>query len=139
MASLNFKHFNKILAHIRGDLKRLWMPEFGIKKGTGAAEATAIKGFPLCGTAACFAGWSRLLSIPKKDWKNEFNEYGELQNVSFASEGIRLGLTEEEAYKLFDGAYGTRRQQFETVKIRLRNLITARVAAGELTAKKIKL
>jgi hypothetical protein len=139
MAELNVKHFNKILAHIRGDLKRLWMPWFGVRKGTEMALSEGLKNrdFARCGTACCFAGWSELLATPRKDWKKLFSEDGDL-SIDSSIEGERLGLTEDEYSILFRSVNGSRRKQFDAVRERLRGIIANRVAQGEVGAKKIR-
>jgi hypothetical protein len=142
LPELNVKHINKIIRHIKGDLRRLWMP-FWWAYQKGAIEGPET--YAPCNTAACFAGWSLLLSMPRKDWAKHFDKDGELKNRPYDydydnTEGRRLGLTTEEAWMLFDGDAGdTRRQQWATVKGRLKEIIKDRVARGELSAKKIRL
>lgn len=134
---LNVKHINKILDHIRGDLNRLWMPWFGVQEGTPAGLYEEIDKFADCGTACCFAGWSLLLSMPKSKWSKQFSRKGDL-DIDSQKEAERLGLTEKESSNLFAAAFGSRKQQFEQVKKRLRSIIAHRVAVGETSARKIR-
>jgi uncharacterized DUF497 family protein len=136
---LNVKHINKILAHIRGDVRRLYMPLWGITKKSENVKDYGIN-FAKCGTACCFAGWSHLLSMPKKDWSKAFVDDGRLLPMVKDEEAERMGLTLAEASMLFwgGGTGVTPEQQFNTVKSRLRTIIQMRVANGELSAKKIR-
>jgi|ERR1700691_787588 len=137
MSELNVKHINKILGHIQADIRRLWMPWWGVKKGAECVEQAGKElQFAACGTAACFAGWSKLLSMPKKERDGQFYSKGYLC-VSGKLEAERLGLDDSERF-LFTEADGTQREQFNEVKKRLRMIIAGRVARGELSAKKIR-
>jgi len=135
---LNVKHINKVLAFIREDLKRLNMPSWGITKNSLAGER--ILGyqpnfFPECGTVACFAGWSKLLTIPQEKWKEQFNSDGWLDSSSL-EEAARLGLTKEEQ-SLFAEVHGTKEKQLQEVERRLCHIVKNRVAAGEESAREI--
>jgi hypothetical protein len=144
MPKLNVKHINKILAYIREDLDRFYMPTWGVKGGSRAAavisdieRATRKEKlhFPACGTVACFAGWSKLLSVPEANWDGMFDRYGELE-INWREEVERLGLTEDES-TLFGSVRGTREQQLRVVEKRLCAIAKARVALGEEEAKGI--
>lgn len=149
LPKLNVRHINKIVKHIAGNVKRLYMPTWGVQKGSEVARERELKDsrFPECGTVACFAGWSKLLSIPKKEWKSIFTDTGAMEVIEdsdfgasiVAEETQRLGLTKGEAADLFDSAYGSPSIQFTAVKQRLRCLIAARVDLGDKSAKRIKL
>jgi len=135
---LNVTHINKVLKHIEGDVRRLNMPLWGVLKGTPSAEdVRAPSSYAKCGTACCFAGWSHLLSVPRKKWKAEFGPTGEL-DISRWKETEKLGLTYAEANRLFAPVTGTPEEQFDVLKERLRELVDDRLSDGELGAKEIR-
>lgn len=138
IAKLNVKLINRILAHIQADVRRLHMPHWGIKKGSRFArlEGLKAKNFAECNTAACFAGWSKLLSTRQKRWPSLFRRNGTL-DIDPDTEIKRLGITQGESF-LFQCVHGTPAEQLEVVKDRLRHIVKNRIAAGDNDAKKIK-
>jgi hypothetical protein len=138
LPKLNVKHINKILAHIREDVKRLHMPRWGVKKQSQAAKVSGLRvaRFPSCGTVACFAGWSLLLATPRKEWKSLFTSIGSL-DIDAVKEVRRLGLSPGES-SLFASCDGTAKEQLTIVEDRLRAIVRERVLLGDNSAKEIK-
>lgn len=78
-------------------------------------------GYPECGTRACFAGWCVLLQLPKKEWA--YAAY-KLDILRVATQ--LCGFTEDEAYSVFDAAYGTFTQQLRELKSRINDVLAER-------------
>lgn len=141
MPPLNVDHLNLIIEHIKSDLNRLWMPAIGVKKGSRIATTERAEGlteFGECGYACCLCGWSKLLATPRDAWESEWAR-GEHLQASPVMEGARLGLSELETARLFASASGTRAEQWNEVRRRLENIVQHRVAAGEESAKGVRI
>jgi hypothetical protein len=138
---LNWKYINKILKHIHKEPKRLWMGIEGAKEGKYTFDNISFfpppKGsFPACGMQACFYGWSKILrtKFPK------FNSCGELK-INNEKESKLLGFTPEEQEAVYyTGAEKTDRElQRLLLKYSLSEIVAARIASGEKSAKRIRL
>ena len=87
-----------------------------------------------CGTSGCFAGWACMLSTPIDEWREAFGLMCNVgpravANYDFSeSAQEKLGLTDVEAGYLFDGHNGSKREQLEAIKGRVRVIREARAA-----------
>jgi hypothetical protein len=109
LPKLNDKLINRVIEHITK------FPE-SYDQNDVASSCEVEKGTP-CGAMACFGGWTVLLSdIPKKERQNRVSE------VDLGRAEELLGLTEEEADFLFDGATGTAKSDLKTVKQRVKEI-----------------
>jgi hypothetical protein len=92
---MNVELLEKVKKHILAEPKRINMNNWCYKKPKS-------RGGPACGTVGCIAGWTVLLSHPKKEWshwtevgKNKFDHHVQ-------SEAIRLlGITVDQSNYLF--------------------------------------
>lgn len=99
MAEINMKLVRKVLAHVKGDLKRLKMSVYGQQREGREGK----KGYPACETRACFAGWTVLLTTPKKKWaKLFFKSFMDPEQTASRAQKL-LGLTDGERYHIFSG------------------------------------
>lgn len=139
---LNVEHFNKIITHIEADRNLLhqdvWMETRRSLEGDGRLDYYGK--FSACGTAACFAGWSFILSrslVPR-----EWLVLAEKPECDFSPhyETVRLGLSRAEADILFIGSCGLEDvDEWDEVKYRIAVLVNCRAAIGERSALQIKL
>ena len=87
---MNVKLLRKVKRHILAEPKRLYMPAYIIRKEDGMDIS---RPFARCGTAACIAGWTYILSVKSKTPPRTGDEHTEAAEL--------LGLTELQADRLF--------------------------------------
>lgn len=130
MAELNEGLLTKVLDHVRADLRRFNMDLFGVQKGSKAANMESgmdischVKNeWPACNTQACLAGWTVLLSTPRRKWGTLFKKNGTMYlNTSFKAQQL-LGLESYEATELFNATGATPKRSLQIVLRRLREL-----------------
>lgn len=93
---MNVKLLRKVKKHILEEPKRLYMRSYVRKRGEGIGLITSDthrrRAFPRCGTAACIAGWSLILSGKEID-----------STQGYRVEACELiGIPVDKSYRLFD-------------------------------------
>jgi hypothetical protein len=123
----------QVLEHIKKDFRRLDMNLYGIKEESKLIETREIDllnfKFPVCGTKACFAGWTVLQATPKKKWGTLFTKTGLMRSSTHNKAARLLGLTYSESYDIFQGGGligHTPQQQFKYLKQDINNLFESR-------------
>jgi hypothetical protein len=100
MKKINMKLVRKVLAHVKGDLRRLSMQVYGVHAG----ERDQLRTYPACKTKACFAGWAVLLTTPKKRRSKLFDKNGWMNADTVPRHAQRLlGLGMGESFNIFSG------------------------------------
>jgi hypothetical protein len=93
---LNTRLIQKVMRHIKGDLRRLEMSAYAYSEDEdeyGGEE------FAKCGTKACFAGWAVLLNRKESDWKKLIHTDYDFHEAARKL----LGLNDSEASSIFTG------------------------------------
>lgn len=88
---MNVKLLRKVAKHILAEPKRLYMSSYIVRKEKMEID----RPYPKCGTAACIAGWTCLLTPQLKNFalNENYDAHGPAEKI--------LGLSRMEANRLF--------------------------------------
>jgi hypothetical protein len=98
MPVLNEKLIDCVLNHIEHNKKDYYQNDWIRLKGCQEND--------WCGTQACFAGWTVLLTTPVEGWHSRYQQMWRFRSVSEEAQ-TKLGLTVGEAEYLFNPASGS--------------------------------
>lgn len=124
---LNWRLITKVLRYIKNHPDRYdqntWLEYDGRTHYSPKHDAYVPSDSPtMCNTTGCFAGWCVMLSSTTKEWRQVVKDVAmDLGNEpDWVDETARrCGFTAEEADYLTDGADGSAKQQYETVRNRI--------------------